>query len=143
MQRTAGPPAAGGGGGPGAGCAVTGSKGMAFGAYAHSYAAVQLCSCPARAACVARSHVQPNDAKSANAFVPTPAPAPAPPPPAANVLLLVKSFCFQTGAKETNHLHTALLDPTPLPSPCRSLTTPAQQINGHKAFLPVAGGSRV
>lgn len=51
---------------------------------------------------------------------------------------LVSSFCFQTGVKETNHLHTAH---SQLQSRCRFLfpAIPApysQQINGHNAFLP-------
>lgn len=56
-------------------------------------------------------------------------------PPLLVVRCLVSSFCFQTGVKETNHLHTApTSSPPSFPTP--PFTPLSQQINGHKAFLP-------
>lgn len=53
------------------------------------------------------------------------------PLPRTAVRCLVSSFCFQTGVKETNHLHTAL--PLLCPSSCYPSPSLIQQINGHKA----------
>jgi len=76
---------------------VAREEGRGGNAYAHSY--VDRGECPT-VACVACSHVQP----VVQLRVACPK---LPPVPSHCSRCLVKSFCFQMGAKETNHLHTA------------------------------------
>lgn len=98
---------------------------------------MQICQCPLSAClCVyVRRHVW-----HAVTFLPLlSAPRPSTgcnPYSVAAVRCLVSSFCFQTGVKETNHLHTVLPSSSPAPAFPLSLSPHSQQINGHKAFLP-------
>lgn len=99
-----------------------------------AHTAMQICQCPLAARVCVQRHVW-----HAVTFLPLlSAPRPSPHyslPPLLVVRCLVSSFCFQTGVKETNHLHTApTSSPPSFPSP--PSTPHSQQINGHKAFLP-------
>lgn len=116
-----------GGAGAEAGCAVTGSKGMAFSAYAHSYVGVQLSSscgmCGTQSRAAKRREIRQRIC---------PRCSPACVRPVAGQKLL-----FSNGHQGNKSFAHSFTRPT---SPLHVfLTTPAQQINGHKAFLPVGG----
>lgn len=94
----------------------------------HTHSAMQICQCPLLACvCVCVWLAVTCCCPLLTTPLSSHNPLTSPPPTRTAVCCLVSSFCFQTGVKETNHLHTAF------PLPLHPYPSLIQQINGHKA----------